>query len=470
MTLPPWLWRILRSRKVQRTTAASISLLAVTAAAFYPVANWLGDRACKKVAAELEGRGYLVPLREVPIHRLEDSFYGHEVFLQEATLPDADRLFGYDPPLFPRSRPQPAWTERIAEGSMTRDEAQLALKSLAGVEARRSSLVAAIRQSAPLDQVAGNHWLVMPERERQAAYDMASFLGEHALLSERCGNRETALEEFEAALQVMGELRDPRLIPRHYLYSPYDLMADKIGRWGRTLMLREEPVGWSEEQLARLDAALAKFDFLQERAALLDLLPGSYVCTVREIEAGKLPGPPGVDPWLASWTWEPRTVFTKLENAWPYLKPRGLYELDRAAALREFTTAVEQAKAGLPELEVEPLSVPARRFYEASGAFGKSRELEERLVGLQSSKAEILQLPLSMARHAIALERQRLRHGEYPEALDALDRDLREALPPDPASGKPPIYVLLKGDKISYRLSFASASGGKANHWQAPWR
>lgn len=472
MTLPPWLWRILRSRKARRTGIASFSTLAVLGVGFYPSVKWLGERACRKVAEEVTRRGYPVPAREVSIDQLDESIYCHATFIEEANLPDSERLIGYEPPLPPKpAKSQPAWKGRLNDAKITRAEAAVALSSLAPLEERRAALVTAIRQTSPLAGLPGDDWIVMPGKELLSAYDMAGFLGEHAVLVALCGDTATALEDFEAALRLFGELRDPRLLCRVFLYQPYDLGADKLGLLSQALVLGAEAIEWREPELARLDTALAKFDFPAERTTLLNRLPGSHAYTMREIQAGRLPGPPGITPWLAGWEWEPRIVFTKLEKSWPYLKPRGLYALDRAEALHEITAAVDQAKAGLPELVMGPIFIPSRKFREASGTYGKSGDIEGRLLALQSAKAAILQQPLSMARHAIALERHRLRHGEYPRSLAELDSDLRDLLPPDPLTGRPPGYEALKAQGISYRLNFARPSAGSEGiSWQAPWR
>src|SRR5262245_60188221 len=117
MTLPPWLWRILRSRKVQRTGIIGLSVLTVAGAGFYPLVNWLGERACKRVVEEVNGRGYPVPAHEISISQLDESIYCHETFIEEANLPDAERLIGYDPPIPPKpARSQAAWKNWINEG------------------------------------------------------------------------------------------------------------------------------------------------------------------------------------------------------------------------------------------------------------------------------------------------------------------------------------------------------------------
>ncbi|HLK98336.1 MAG TPA: hypothetical protein VK364_11260, partial [Hymenobacter sp.] len=58
------------------------------------------------------------------------------------------------------------------------------------------------------------------------------------------------------------------------------------------------------------------------------------------------------------------------------------------------------------------------------------------------------------------LERHRLRHGQYPEVLGALDPAIRpggEKIPHDPATGRPPHYTLDYAG--NYKLYFDGWNG-----------
>ena len=64
----------------------------------------------------------------------------------------------------------------------------------------------------------------------------------------------------------------------------------------------------------------------------------------------------------------------------------------------------------------------------------------ERAFALASLVAAAGQVTISLARVAIALERHRQAHGEYPETLDDLLPRFLEPLPPDPVNGGPLHY------------------------------
>jgi hypothetical protein len=94
MRLPPWLWRICRSKGTKRFLIASPFLLMIAIAVFYGVANWYGTWAIEREAVAVKAAGWPVIFEEA-IGRLpaaEDDLFQHPAVLREMELPEEQRL------------------------------------------------------------------------------------------------------------------------------------------------------------------------------------------------------------------------------------------------------------------------------------------------------------------------------------------------------------------------------------------
>jgi len=196
---------------------------------------------------------------------------------------------------------------------------------------------------------------------------------------------------------------------------------------------------WSDAQLAELDSELAKRNFLSDyRIAMRGEL---MLCEIGDIEylrrfpeqAPNMAGDYGGDtptPQLA------RILWRSIPNGWFYQN-----ELRCARPMLELYLPVVDASQQL----VQPAAVQrADAALEAEVQQANFFNVAERLflpaLGAAVTRFASGQESVDLARVAIALERYRLAHGEYPESLDALAPRFMKQIPHDIINGQPLHY------------------------------
>jgi hypothetical protein len=195
---------------------------------------------------------------------------------------------------------------------------------------------------------------------------------------------------------------------------------------------------WSDAQLAELDSELAElnfladyklsmrgemvlfqggiFDYLRHHPAQLINLSGDF--------GGANPSLPGrIVSWLIPTGWF-------YQNQLHCARPMVEFYLPAADAEQEIIspTKIHAADAAIDAdtKHLTPNNVIERMLLPALGAAAK--------------KFAYAQSSVDMARVAVALERYRLAHGEYPESLAALTPQFLEKIPHDVIGGKPLHY------------------------------
>ena len=210
---------------------------------------------------------------------------------------------------------------------------------------------------------------------------------------------------------------------------------------------------WSEEQLAALDAELAKLDFLAdckfamrgERAshnALIDYVRHAH----EKSESGSILGFAAFSSWQfdyeedsSFWTRLPRI----LEGLSLAVGPSGWYNQTKLRLSRDTQNSLnlldDKAKIFPPNA--------LQKADEISASEMKRWNPCNILVRLLSSGSETLsrkfalaQTSVDLARTAIALERYQLARGNYPESLDALAPQFIAKVPHDVIGGQPLKY------------------------------
>lgn len=449
MTLPPWLWRILRSGKTRRAGIVGVYLLIAAVAGFYPVTNWWGWWAFERAEAKVVAAGLPVRSREIPVEEVTDSFFRQPAFLAEKALPEAERLGGCEAlrPAQPRSAAQPS-----------------------PYSLRRVALLDAIRQARPLEP--GNDVrLRLPDEDAQLALHLADFLQEDATFAMVTGENAAALESFQACSMILSELMKPGV--RHSLHSR---LAGDFDRMVTDFVLRAGCRGFSEGQLVKIDEVLDRMDFESLWESRLRELPGECVRIHREIARRQLPGPRpkgNSSNVFGHWEWDIDVIQGRAALAWDLWKPWGIHEKRMARGLRELTEAVvgtePEAEPGVSPLVIREIRITRGlgRFVGASGSAGMG--LHEYQLGSSDQKGKDPQAKIVLARHLIAIERHRARHGSVPWSFEALDDDLRRGLPPDPWTGKPLNYALDEKGR-NFTLSRTARWNIKAGRdsWQFP--
>lgn len=156
--------------------------------------------------------------------------------------------------------------------------------------------------------------------------------------------------------------------------------------------------------------------------------------------------------WQLDWTG--KGLGSYLKSIARHLRPQGFRDRDLARMLlaqADFSQPDGKSWRGPVTPDDLHQAKSKHKEFERSASFSSTNFMDlpdppEQVVWsvLQITIAKSLKLEaeLALARHAIALERHRLRHGKHPSSLDTLDPDLRETLPPDPMSGSTLRYRL----------------------------
>ena len=254
------------------------------------------------------------------------------------------------------------------------------------------------------------------------------------------GESEKALDDVKLALRLADSIHTEPFIITHLV---------RIAILQITLQPIWEGLAnhqWTDAQLAGLDSELAKLDFLAD-----------YEFSMR--------GERVFDSKIIDWTEQKRSRYWELadmidQNNQPntiknflgvvvfYLGPKGWFYQN------EMVIAQLDQEWNLPVMDDPQQTVSPKMVLKASGAVGAlgHKALDHptpfnffaRLLlpslGNYAEKIAYGQTSANLARVAIALERYRLAHGEFPESLDALAPQFMEKIPHDVIGGQPLHY------------------------------
>lgn len=212
-----------------------------------------------------------------------------------------------------------------------------------------------------------------------------------------------------------------------------------------------------QQDLARLDLATPYLDALQMERAMQQMLlerMRSSSAEFRRLTSGAMPGTPAAGTLLerAGNFALFKTRETAWSLAWSYP--------DELRALKGFQILIDglrSAQAGLSyseitnrtEAQLDALGVNKLSGEDISGLFGSGQMnirnfLSSSVVSLRNgiNRVEATEIVRSLAVTAIALQRYRLRHGQFPAGLSALTPEILPSVPLDPVDHKPLRYHL----------------------------
>jgi ABC-type transport system involved in cytochrome c biogenesis permease component len=201
---------------------------------------------------------------------------------------------------------------------------------------------------------------------------------------------------------------------------------------------------WSEPQLAAFQKELARFDLLSDHTNAIGRIVLAYVETWRALpdakaQPGSLPQAGGVYVRHRDWMWPPRT--------WWYDNCRQLYRAGEHAIARVDAAAGRVSdEVNWVDLRGLPLDGNITQMFQQFPWWGNSPML-----------VAFAQTAANQAVIACALERYRLAHGAYPEALDQLLPAYLDSIPRDISRGRPMFYQ--RDEKDSYVLRGAGPNG-----------
>jgi hypothetical protein len=213
---------------------------------------------------------------------------------------------------------------------------------------------------------------------------------------------------------------------------------------------------WSDEQLVALDAELAKMDFLAdyefamrgERAFAIASFENQR--RTREIisSVGDTNG-----PTTNKLTLMPSAYFDQNELTFARMHQQWILPLvdtnSRTVSPAALQRAEKSVQAGLKHYS--PYNLQALMLFPA--------------IGNAVKKFAATQVSVDLARVAIALERHRIAHGEYPETLDALAPRFIEKIPHDVIGGQPS----QGSGSASQPLHYRRTAGGQFILYSVGW-
>ncbi len=259
-----------------------------------------------------------------------------------------------------------------------------------------------------------------------------------------------ALADVRLALQLTDKIHtEPFLISHLVRIAMLQIMLQPV--WEG---LAEHK--WSDEQLAALDAELAKLDFLQDYQLSMR---GELGCQGGEMDRlrhhpEQIKNLAGIgagdgnhkDPSLPG-----KIVSHLLPSGWFYQN-----QFRCARMMIEFYIPVADVSQGTfsPAL-VRHADAALTADSKTASPFNWLERLMLPSLGNAAKKFAYGQASVDLARVAMALERYRLAHGAHPESLDALAPQFIDKLPHDIINGQPLQYRLeINGQFVLYSVGW----------------
>ena len=249
------------------------------------------------------------------------------------------------------------------------------------------------------------------------------------------GQPEKALADVKLALQLTDKIRtEPFLISHLVRIAMMQITLQPV--WEGLAEHR-----WSEEQLVALNAELAKLDFFAAYKLSMD---GELACQDGEMDCLRL-HPEQLQNFSGDYDDEGNNRGPFLPGGFAArLIPTGWFYQN------QFRSARMMVEYFIPVADVNQQTISPSAVRHADEVLRAETKkttpyniLEKMLLpalGNCVKRFAYAQTSVDLARVAIALERYRLAHGEYPEAINTLVPQFMEKLPRDIINGQPLHY------------------------------
>jgi hypothetical protein len=198
---------------------------------------------------------------------------------------------------------------------------------------------------------------------------------------------------------------------------------------------------WSDAQLAALDAELAKLDFLADYEFTVRSEPAFHIRLIDYLEQKRSRYQEFVALFSSNNQNDADVLNNLTATAIFYLAPKGWFDQNK------ITMVQMRQKWDAPVADAAQQTVSPKLVFASEAAQSKTSHSPfnffARLEGFLNGYAEKVargQASVNLARTAIALERYRLAHGEYPESLVALAPQFIAQVPHDVIGGGPLKY------------------------------
>ncbi|MGA2869662.1 MAG: hypothetical protein ABSF34_10940 [Verrucomicrobiota bacterium] len=199
---------------------------------------------------------------------------------------------------------------------------------------------------------------------------------------------------------------------------------------------------WSDDQLVALDADLARLDFLADYETSLHSERAGKIAIIHFLQHQRSPGKLKGFLNIISNNHNYPNANTLRNWLYYFLAPNGWFEESKINLSRysaEYEIPVANSTAQVVSVSKDNIALAAQTTEIQRGNFIR-QILIPAWWGDPSEKFAYGQTCVNLARIAIALERYRLAHGEFPESLDPLAPQFMSELPHDIINGQPLHY------------------------------
>ena len=276
----------------------------------------------------------------------------------------------------------------------------------------------------------------------------AQFLQLRIIAELQAGQDAAALEDVKLFLRLTDTIRSQPFLISHLVRIAMQAIALQPIYEG----LAQHR--WNDAQLAELETALGKKDFL---ADFEFSMRGERTCAIytfemqrRTREMKSYSGDEvGNQIVTNSLRWMPSAFFNQNELTFAQMYDQFVLPLVDMTNRTVSVAAYRKGEADYKEQAKywSPYKIQARMLFPAVGASVK--------------KFVLIQSQVDLARAACALERFRLAHGNYPETLDALAPQFIEKLPHDLINGQPLHYRRTEdGNFVLYSVGWNETDDG----------
>jgi hypothetical protein len=447
MRLPPWLWRVCRSKWTTRLLIVSPFLLMAAILAFYGIANWYGTWALKREAAAMKAAGWPTTLEEArgPQPKPEEDVLEHPDVIRELKLSDEPQLrsvkrMAYDGVISGFSA-KSKWSAKmdlarlsdvrqLAEPPRPHDsEAQVAEDLLAKLQPQ--SLRFDEMKDAFRRPLVG--WADVSSKRLLPLHQWAQFASERARLRLASGDPSSAFEDAETMMTLIEFLyRGPLLVSY--------LIAEITGKGLHEVIWEGiKRQAWNDAQLARFQQRLQASGGAKHFREIIrgELAYGIQHASTAFDEFREEPEWDSVRTslWEGTRHWNRDQIKEAFAQSWENIRPQGLRKLEAKEAFAGFREAGDW-------LVEEPGDRTAGEFH--AYFYGTKRA---RLDAIQYARAIEkyfdAEIRRSLVVTGIALERYRLKHGTTPEKLEALVPEFLPEVPKDLCDGQSLRYQVL---------------------------
>lgn len=218
---------------------------------------------------------------------------------------------------------------------------------------------------------------------------------------------------------------------------------------------------WNDAQLAALEAELARFDFFPD---YLTAMRGERVCSVEAVDYVRRTRDWGI---FGENSGESGSGSVKRSSGTllMHLIPSGWFDQSRALMgrlhLELFLTGVDQVARTVSPTKVSQMGEALDKAFSHRTPYNVLAAMLMPALTRAVEKFARGQTCADLARVACALERHRLAHGSYPEALDALTPQFIAKLPHDVINGQPLKYRRTDdGQFVVYSVGWNEADDG----------